>query len=206
MFMELRVRLAEARNLPEIHAHKVPEFSVALPNVHCRLGLRGRETEFRTSIRPNSTTPVWNTEYTFKIHAYCHDVLQFVLVSEHFGQDIRMSNLCLKVCDLPPGQVVDQWYPLTQLSQIEPIEGDYLSRNGIPAKNTGQTYEISGPPGEIHVAVQLALKGSVPWHPSPFPIFQMVFTLIEAKGHTPKKSWDKTDPYCTIKITPTRAV
>jgi Ca2+-dependent lipid-binding protein len=148
--------------------------SIGKTDPYVKLDLSGRSST-KTTVQNGTTTPTWEQDFTFDVFSYTTDVLELQMYDKDLLRDDQMGKLSIQISELPPGQIVDDWYPLE------------------PTKGCNQ-------PGEIHIGLQCAIKGTPPWQIAPFMPLQVVFTLVEAKDLAKMDTIGKSDPFCIFKL------
>jgi Ca2+-dependent lipid-binding protein len=89
--------------------------------------------------------------------------------------DDKMGKLVIQLSHLPPGQIIDQWYEMK------------------PTKSCKK-------PGQIHLGLQVVIRGVPPWTIAPFVPLQAQITLIEAKDLAKMDTLGKSDPFCKVTL------
>jgi hypothetical protein len=77
-----------------------------------RLEIRGRGDVKESSTKTKESDPEYNEEFSFDIVSYNSDTLRIIMYNAGVGIPAKVSRLDIQVAGLPPGQIVDQWYPL----------------------------------------------------------------------------------------------
>jgi hypothetical protein len=103
---------------------------------------------------------------------------------------------------LPPGQIVDGWYHLRKVTW--PTGTDRTSSNG--RKRRYRYHNYPQPPGRIHLGLQIALKGGIPWQIAPFQLYAVTLTVFEAKDVPKMDVIGTCDPYCLVALIGSRLV
>jgi Ca2+-dependent lipid-binding protein len=166
--MELRCRVIEARELPVMDL-------IGKSDPYCVLAIGSPPQTVRTLTIPCSLSPTWDAEFTFEILSYATDILTIQMYDEDVARDDEMGKLVLQVALLPPGRVVDAWYPLQ------------------PTRGCQQ-------PGDIHIAVHAALRGAPRWRNAPFQPLILRLTIIEANDLPKMGPFGQADPYCIVNV------
>jgi Ca2+-dependent lipid-binding protein len=166
--------------------------------------LLDRDQKKRTSTQYNSRQPSWEEDFTFDIVSYNSDVLKFVLYSlNSMSIDSRFSKLLIRVCQLPPGHIIDGWYEL-RLTDVGVNRTASRSRDHLT--NVVHDLTVDRYPGRVHLGLQVALKGTQLWQVAPFPLFRVVVTIIEARGVPKMDTFGMCDPYCFVSVLLSRLV
>jgi Ca2+-dependent lipid-binding protein len=142
---------------------------------YVKVGLAGGASPFKTTVQNGTNNPTWEQDFNFEVLSYSTDILELKMYDKDLVRDDKMGRLFIQVCQLPPGQIIDDWYAL------KPVRG-------------------CSTPGEIHIGLQIAIKGTPPWQIAPFIPLQVDFTLVEAKDLAKMDTIGKSDPYCIIKL------
>jgi Ca2+-dependent lipid-binding protein len=204
--MELRVRVRDGVGLPQTLVNNY----LAPISPYFTLALCDRGQEKRTTAKHGVQDPNWEEDFVFDIVSYNSDILKLVLYSDDPGIDGRFSKLHIQVCALPPGQIVDQVYQLERLAITVTTTVNSGPRYGHHRHGGHhghhQYYHYEQPPGKVHLGLQVALKGTISWQVSPFPLFQVIVTVIEAKDVPKMDTVGKCDPFCFVALVGSRLV
>jgi Ca2+-dependent lipid-binding protein len=192
--MELRVRVRDASSLP------CPQGFVGLdtPSPYIQMLLVDRNVGKRTSVKRLTTSPHWEEDFIFDIVSYNSDVLKFVVLSEQLGRDARFSKLLIRVSAIPPGQIVDQWY------RLRAVTLNNAARVPSSRQRCYRYISYQQDPGQLHLGLQVGLKGGIPWRVVPVQLFQVVVTLIEAREMPKMDTFGTCDPVCFITLVGSR--
>jgi Ca2+-dependent lipid-binding protein len=148
---------------------------------YCVVRIIGHSQVEKTVVIDNSDTPVWNATFKLDVLSYGTDILTIQMYDKDLARDDKMGKLSLQLYRLPPGLLVDSWYPLT------------------PTKDCPK-------PGEIHITVQVALKDSPESPNVPFTPYNVKVKVIEARDLPNTDIIGKSDPYCLLTLVNAPAV
>jgi Ca2+-dependent lipid-binding protein len=172
--MEIRLRVIEARNLPALD-------TFGLSDPYCKIQIKGSSHVEKTAVVKDTKAPRWDTSYVIEVPSYGTDVLKIQMYDEDVGLDEKMGKLNIQASKLPPGKLVDTWYPLT------------------PTKRCPN-------PGEIHIAIQIAVKGAPEGPNLPYQPLILRVTVVEAKGLAKMDTLGNSDCYCVVNLVNTPTV
>jgi Ca2+-dependent lipid-binding protein len=152
-----------------------------LSDPYCKIQIKGSSHIEKTPVIKNTQTPRWDKSYVLELFSYGTDVLKIQMYDEDAFKDDKMGKLSLQVSKLPPGKLVETWYPLT------------------PTKHCQK-------PGELHISIQIVVKGAPEGPNLPFQPLILRVTVVEAKGLAKMDTVGQSDPYCVLNLanTPTQ--
>jgi Ca2+-dependent lipid-binding protein len=152
-------------------------FGIADP--YCIIYIRGQTKLEHTSTQRNTATPTWDESFTFNVLSYATDILTIKMMDKDLAKrDDKMGKLHLALVKIPPGRVVERWYNL-------------LPRKKCPK------------PGQIHLVIQVVLKGTPVGDATPFPVLVIRVTVVEARDLAVMDVGGKSDPFVVLRLAQT---
>jgi Ca2+-dependent lipid-binding protein len=142
---------------------------------YCKAFIRGRSTVVKTPVIENTNAPKWNVSFNLEVLAYGTDILAIQMYDKDVASDDKMGKLNIRLSLLPPGQLVDSWYPLN------------------PTKKCKK-------PGEIRLTLQVVLRGAPDTPLVPFQPLIARLTIAEAKDLAKMDTVGKSDPFCVVNL------
>jgi len=170
--MQLNIRFIEAKDIAKMD-------TFGKTDAYCQFGLNGK-VNYKTKIIKNSMTPKWNEDFTLPITNAITDSLHLVMKDHDIAHDDLMAVLDINMSSLPPGVLVDHWYPL------QPV--DKVPKGGL-----------------IHLLLHLAAKTDSPFvnkpmSPLPNTPLKLHVRLIEGKEIPKMDTVGATDAYCILSL------
>jgi hypothetical protein len=163
------------------------------------LELFDRPGEQKTKVYPPAEACEIEEEFHFDVNSYNSDVLRLTFMNCNDIFPAKVSKLDIRLCNLPPGQIIDQWYGL----QMPEWGSAGTAKSG---RRVGNHYVERGQQdlGKIHIGLQVVQKGVAAWQIAPFRVFQVTVTIIEAKDVPKMDVIGKCDPYCIVGLADSR--
>lgn len=162
--MKLHVNVIEARSLSPKDAKQCQPL--------CELFVR----EDKKQKTKSASTPSWGEEFTFDVPAFGADLFHLTVFDKAGAtKNDTIGFLDIQVYHLPPGYVVDSWYPLAPFGKVQA-------------------------PGEVHLKIQVVPDTVEKWVVAPFAPLNLRVTVHEAKDIASMDTIGKTDPYCAVNM------
>lgn len=112
MCYNLHVRLVGAKDIP-----KMDLFGKSDP--YCIISTLSTGMNFKSSVKKNTKTPVWNEDFHFPVQNPQSEYLNIDMYDKDVSKDDKMSTFRLALSTLPFGIVVDMWYDLLPVSGVK---------------------------------------------------------------------------------------
>lgn len=104
--MELHVKVVEAADVPKMD-------TVGKSDPFVQLSLSTTSQKWKTKAKNNTSTPVWNEQFTLPITTKMDDILTVELFDKDDVSDSdRISSVTIQVNKIPQNKVNDSWYTL----------------------------------------------------------------------------------------------
>jgi Ca2+-dependent lipid-binding protein len=167
--MQLNLRVVEARGLANLDL-------IGKSDPYVIVEMRGLPLpEGRTKVIQNSLNPVWNEIFSFPVYHTFAQRLWLKLWDEDVttSEDLGCTNVDLR--ELPPGAVVDKWYPIR------------------PAKDA----KVGG---DIHLILHLAPPSVSPFVQAPVPPLGEKPHVLNARIISAQDLLGASSPYVAVGI------
>ena len=104
--MELHIKVVEAADVPKMD-------TVGKSDPFVQLSLNTTSQVWKTKAKNNTSTPVWNEQFTLPITTKLDDLLTVQLYDkDDVSKNDIISKVVIQVNKIPQGKVNDSWYTM----------------------------------------------------------------------------------------------
>lgn len=135
--LQLEIRAIEAQNVPNNSFESAPDSYLVAQ-------LSNGSMYQRTRVIDNSSNPVWNHKFRFKIPVHQEDVIRFVLRNRNvLGEDQNLTKLEIQLKTIDPDKLIDNWFNMIPCQGISSGCNIHFLIKLLPIKERYQSIDPS---------------------------------------------------------------